>query len=212
MTEAEWLACTDPTPMLKFLRDKSSDRKVRLFAVACCRRIPSLFPDESSQKALDLLERFSDGRAKAEEFWSLLNMKAAEIGGERMSQVLVMGIPAWWRITMALQEIRPEVVTKLTVELLRHAKKGESIFQSYLLQCIFGNPFHQIFQDPAWLTPAVKGVAQAIYDERAFDRLAILADALEDAGCNDGDILNHCRQPKQHVRGCWVIDLVLDKK
>ncbi len=62
-----------------------------------------------------------------------------------------------------------------------------------------------------WLTANVQAVAQAIYDERAFDRLPILADALEDAGCDNADILNHCRQPGEHVRGCWAVDLVLQK-
>jgi len=54
-------------------------------------------------------------------------------------------------------------------------------------------------------------IAQAIYDERDFDRLPILADALEDAGCDNTDLLNHCRQPGDHVRGCWAVDLVLGK-
>ena len=66
--------------------------------------------------------------------------------------------------------------------------------------------------DPRWRTSNVTALAQAIYDDRAFDRLPILADALEDAGCTDADILNHCRQPGEHVRGCWVVDLVLGKE
>jgi hypothetical protein len=65
--------------------------------------------------------------------------------------------------------------------------------------------------DPAWLTAKVVALAQAIYDDRAFDRLPILADALEDAGCTNQDILAHCRQPGEHVRGCWVVDLLLGK-
>ena len=66
--------------------------------------------------------------------------------------------------------------------------------------------------DPNWLTPNVVMLAQAIYDERAFDRLPALADALEEVGCHDTHILGHCRQPGQHVRGCWVVDLVLGKE
>jgi hypothetical protein len=54
-------------------------------------------------------------------------------------------------------------------------------------------------------------LAQAIDDERAFDRLPILADALEDAGCTDADLLNHCRGPGLHVMGCWVVDMLLGK-
>ena len=59
-----------------------------------------------------------------------------------------------------------------------------------------------------WLTSTVEQLAESIYADRAFDRLPILADALEDAGCTNADILNHCRQPGEHVRGCWVIDLL----
>ena len=62
-----------------------------------------------------------------------------------------------------------------------------------------------------WNDGTVHRVAQAIYDERAFERMPILADALEDAGCDNADILNHCRNGGEHVRGCWVIDLLLGK-
>src|SRR5262249_25478692 len=152
---------------------------------------------EPSRKALDLIERFSDGRANAREFWSLLNVDTAEIGGERISQVLVMGVPAWWRITMALREVRPKIVTQLVTELRgqlrRDARKEEAISQSHLLRCIFGNPFHQITLHPDWSTNTVKTVAQQIYDEWGFDRLPFLANALEDAGCDNANLLNHCR-------------------
>ena len=76
---------------------------------------------------------------------------------------------------------------------------------------IFGNPFRPIALVPAWRTATVISLAQAIYDGRHFDRLPILADALEDAGCTDAAILDHCRQPGEHARGCWVVDLVLGK-
>ena len=66
--------------------------------------------------------------------------------------------------------------------------------------------------DPAWLTSTVVSLAQPIYAERAFDRLPILADALEDAGCDNADTLTHCRSEGPHVRGCWALDLVLAKK
>jgi len=80
------------------------------------------------------------------------------------------------------------------------------------LRDIFGYPFRPVTIDPAWRTSTAVSVAQGVYTERAFDRLPILADALEDAGCTNADILNHCRQPGEHVRGCWCVDLVLGKK
>jgi hypothetical protein len=91
------------------------------------------------------------------------------------------------------------------------ALKGQRPVQSHTLREIFGNPFRPVALDPAWQTATVVALTQAIYDEPAFDRLPILADALEDAGCTDADMLNHCRQPGAHVRGCWVVDLLLAK-
>ena len=68
--------------------------------------------------------------------------------------------------------------------------------------------------DPSWLAwngGTVFNLAQGIYDQRAFDSLPILADALEEAGCQDADILGHCRQPGPHVLGCWAVNLLLGK-
>jgi hypothetical protein len=83
--------------------------------------------------------------------------------------------------------------------------------QAALVREVFGNPFRPVSLDPAWRTPAVLQLAQALYDDRAFDQLPILADALEEAGCSSREVLDHCRSPGPHVRGCWVVDLVLGK-
>jgi hypothetical protein len=87
-----------------------------------------------------------------------------------------------------------------------------AVEQAEFLRCIFGNPFCSVTFDPAWRTSTAVGIADAIYADRAFDRLPILADALQDAGCEDAAILDHCRGPGPHVRGCWVVDLVLGKE
>ena len=86
--------------------------------------------------------------------------------------------------------------------------------QARLLRDIVGSPFRLHSIAPAWLAwndGAIRKMVQAIYDTRAFDRLPLLADALEDAGCTDADLLGHCRGPGPHVRGCWVVDLLLGK-
>ena len=86
--------------------------------------------------------------------------------------------------------------------------------KSLFIRDIVGNPFRPVAVSPtclAWNDGTVRKIAQAIYDDRAFDRLPILADALEDAGCDDADILAHCRSGGEHVRGCWVVDLLLGK-
>jgi hypothetical protein len=81
----------------------------------------------------------------------------------------------------------------------------------WLIDCVYSNPFRPVVADPSWLTPTVVALADAIYAERAFDRLPVLADALEEAGCDNADVLSHCRGPGPHVPGCWVVDMVLCK-
>jgi hypothetical protein len=82
----------------------------------------------------------------------------------------------------------------------------------WLIDCVFGNPFRPVVLNPAWLTPEVFALAQAIYDDRVFDRMSELADALEEAGCTSADMLAHCRAPGPHARGCWVVDQILGKE
>jgi hypothetical protein len=88
---------------------------------------------------------------------------------------------------------------------------GEAVAHARLVRDIFGNPFRPVIVDPRWLTSTVVSLARTIYEDRAFDRLPILADALEEAGCDDADLLAHCRGDGPHVRGCWVVDLVLGR-
>jgi hypothetical protein len=84
------------------------------------------------------------------------------------------------------------------------------------LHDIFGPlPFRPVALDPAWLTwqgGPIPKLAQATYQERAFDRLPILADALEESGCDNADLLSHLRGPGPHARGCWALDLILGKE
>jgi hypothetical protein len=96
--------------------------------------------------------------------------------------------------------------------------RPERAAHAHLLHCIFGNPFRPLTVSPAWQSPQVVALAQAAYEERELPagtldlaRLAVLADVLEEAGCTGADILNQCRQPGVHVRGCWVVDLLLGK-
>lgn len=79
------------------------------------------------------------------------------------------------------------------------------------MRCVFGNPFRPVALDPHWLTSSVLDLATSIYEDRAFDRMPILGDALMDAGCAEEEVLLHCSGPGPHVRGCWVVDLLLGK-
>jgi hypothetical protein len=97
----------------------------------------------------------------------------------------------------------------------RNAVQRERMAQATLLHDLFGNPFRLIVIEPFWIrwkNGTIPKLAQAIYDERRFADLPILADALEEAGCESADLLGHCRQPGEHVRGCWVLDRLLGKE
>lgn len=92
------------------------------------------------------------------------------------------------------------------------AEDAEREVQAQLLRCIFGNPFRPITLDPSWLTPTVVSLTNQMYDSRDFSAMSILADALQDANCDNQDVLNHCRGPGPHVRGCWVLDLLTNRE
>jgi hypothetical protein len=108
------------------------------------------------------------------------------------------------------------ILSRLGQAIRRAVQPAYDSIQIEIMHDIFGAlPFRPIKVDASWLAwngGTVASLAQAIYDDRAFDRLPILADALEDAGCTNQDILNHCRGGTEHVRGCWVVDLLLGKK
>jgi hypothetical protein len=136
-------------------------------------------------------------------------------------------VHAWRRVTwvMQMRELAergsgPGSPDSSTI--MREVWEAELSRQAALVRDVFGNPFRPVSADPAWLTwngGTIPRLAEAIYDERHlpegtldFERLSVLADALEEGGCTDADILNHCRGPGPHVRGCWVIDLLLGKQ
>ena len=97
----------------------------------------------------------------------------------------------------------------------RTARRAERAIQATLLRCLFGNPFRPSAPLPhavlAWNDGTVRRIAEGIYQERAFNRMPVLADALLDAGCEDEALFQHCREPGSHVRGCWAVDLILGK-
>jgi hypothetical protein len=245
MTEAEWLACTDPTPMLEFLRGKASDRKLRLLAVACHRRIWRLLNDQAdSRKTLEFAERFADGLATKNELhgrswgmpgsaFSVVLYKAWEAAenslqfgaGTVKEDVLRMdpekhkiwenAFQAAWE-NNSLGEAMRIADTAMPGEWVakgRLAWTKEQAGQCQMIREVFGSMgFRTVRLDPSWLTAEAKNMAKAVYDECRFSDLSILADALAEAGCTNTDILNHCLQPDLHVRGCWVVDLVLGQQ
>jgi hypothetical protein len=206
MTEEEWLTCTDPQKMLKSLGDNARDRKLRLFACGCCRLIWPLLTDLRSRELLGVTERAADGLADTEEWQE----------AKRRHQHVYVG--AAFAVTAAAQisgRLAAESMLISLRESLLRAGRWRLCKPEVVLRDIFGNPFRSVSLDATWLTwngGTVPLLAQTIYDDGRFQDLPILADALEEAGCTNADILDHCRRPGEHVRGCWVIDLLLGKK
>lgn len=200
MTEKEWLGGKRPRDMLELVRDKSSDRKLRLFVCGFLRTFLHRYNDELSQSALEKSERFADGLVTAEELEALKReVKAAAKMGNEAAYLAVIsaGANATWAAGQLFGHITTESDRRSKVQLL-HDLWGPL-------------PFRRLSIDPSWLTPKVVKLAQSIYNDRAFDRMPVLADALEEAGCHDTDIIGHCRGPGPHVLGCWVLDLILGK-
>jgi hypothetical protein len=227
MDEAAWREAIGPEPLVAFLASSLSERKLRLFACACCRQVWHLLPDEKSRRAVAVAERYADGLVEQRERTAARAsaLQATRAGGS------VTGQAAWAPYWAASSSIRP-VIWNASVAaaeaLVRHAvrhrvdaaaynaaRAAAALEQAGLFRDLTGNPFRPVRIDSAWLTwndRLVVRLAQAVYEESAFDRLPILGDALEDAGCTDADILTHCRAADSHARGCWVVDALLGQE
>jgi hypothetical protein len=195
MTEAEWLTGADPMPMLEFLHGQASDRKLRLF-------VCSWFSDSSHWSIVaDIIavsERYADGLASRDEIEAARH-RALRLGGRQSVVVTV------WD-TLNHKKLVPVFSHEfgcLETSLVRYGNHFRDIF---------GNPFRPVTFSPEWRTDTAVALASQMYESREFGAMPILADALQDAGCDNEDILNHCRGDGPHVRGCWVVDLVLGKE
>jgi hypothetical protein len=210
MTEQEWWQAADPNPMLHLLWGKASDRKFRLFSVACCRRIWHLFTDERSKKAVEVVERFADGvtdeaalKEAREAAWTARDIYPSRAARAAVAAASNSRQTAW--------------AAGRAVKVHGGEQKwaAEMQAQASLIRDLLGPlPFRPITINPAWLTchgGLLVSMAQRMYDSRDFSDMPVLADALEEAGCTNPDILGHCRSGGEHVRGCWVIDSLLGK-
>ena len=200
MTEAEWLECADAGKLFVQAErtHRASQRVFRLFCVAFWRwherhwknnRLMGAPNRELLRKRVDVLEQW------------------AETGTP----------PKYIEPMIGFLNTRARVAARGTVELARQWVDVEwggpevPVILCSLIRDVFGNPARRVRVNRAWLTTTVVALAKGIYDEKAFDRMPILADALQDAGCDNEDVLNHCRGQEPHVRGCWVLDLLLRK-
>jgi hypothetical protein len=201
--------------MLEFLRDRATDRKLRLFACAYCRAVRATL-DLGPGRAVTVAEQYADGLASD-----------ADLASERRGVPFPDNYSEWvlprsaydgaWEAVDYLTHILD--IMKIDPDAYRHFPiPADGIVRRSVLflRDIFGPlPFRPVTISPsvlAWNDRLVIRLAQAIYDERRWGDMPILGDALLDAGCDNDEVVAHCRAGGEHVRGCWVIDLLLDKE
>jgi hypothetical protein len=212
MTEDQWLDCAEPDPLLDWVRGLKllNARKSRLFACGCFRLVWDRITHADVRATVGVAEERADRR-----------VSQPELDRHRYPMTHPSDDVANWLAvaaqSLAVANLNPSYVAwsvRAAVENGRYhaARTGVDCHpQADLIRDIFGNPFRPVTLDPSRLTSTVVTLAEGIYADRAFDRLPILADALQDAGCDDAEVLGHCRGEGPHVRGCWVVDLVLGK-
>jgi hypothetical protein len=236
MTENDWLSCADTDLMLVYLEalPAFTGRKARLFAVACCRRYWDRL-DERCRGTIEVAERFADRRANTQELldaWQGLSGVKKHVERAAWSSA--------WPVNNGMADASAHCAaswasafTSWMMAGTAHKNSGcpapkschlddqspawksgyaaEQAAQAAVLRDLLGNPFHPVVADDSWRTPDVVTLAGHIYHDRAADLMPELADTLEDAGCQDADLLTHLRGPGPHARGCWAMDALLGK-
>ncbi len=210
MNEGEWLTCTNPQMMLSVLRGNVSERKLRLFAVACCRCHRGVLRGKRNLQVLEDAEAYADGRISRKEM------------EEKRRAWYAFDYPFPLRGTWQMALSHATMVTRATTlapEAATHAAAAsdrperERLIQAGLLRDIFF-PFRVVSFDAClrlWSGGAAVALATEMYESRDFTRAPLLADMLEDGGASDAQLLEHLRGPGPHVRGCWLVDLLLGK-
>lgn len=237
MTETQWLTSVSPRLMLQHIRSRASARKLQLLAVAACRRIAKHFDDPSMLAVVEAVERQAEGELSLDEWTTVVRgimgyQTAQPSGNDGPAHAAQIALRAL--VSSPTASALESVLAWAETCAVRAAGVGEArpmvrIVQRWhadLFREVLGNPFLERTVVPEWMSTGgstifpgsmirvsetAKGLADGIQADQAFERLPILADALEEAGCTDSDLLAHMREPGHHVRGCWALDLVLGK-
>ena len=227
--------------MLQHVRSRAfasaSVRKLQYLAAAACRRLTPYFDDPGMLPLVEVVERHAEGRVALKE-WAEAIRIGERYGWEAVTQVEESPAAAVRRTLRALVSSPPPDALEAVLAwaetcAARAAKPGKSrptvmAFRrahADLFREIFGNPFQERTIVPEWMangggsvprwatrvSETAKALADGIQTNQAFERLPILADALEESGCTDTELLAHMREPGRHVRGCWALELVLGK-
>jgi hypothetical protein len=209
----EWFACEYPGNMMTWLRT-ASGRKLRLFACASCRQVW----DEMSAAGRELVlaaERWADGIITRNELQAIRENQEKLLPRDSFGVLTRPDKAALATATPrkdALRDLLADVAVGKVGQFDGAGLRRVHSHHAQLLHDIFDDLFLSAVVEPSWRTPPVLELAKGIYASGVVDGLPILADALEEAGCEQEEILSHCRSGKQHVRGCWVVDQVLKKE
>jgi len=196
----DWNSCNDAGRLLSELRVRGRSRKLRLLSAACYRVLLESIPDAGPflgaiENVIETGSEVSSLRALANDFWCEVDLPTGAPEG-------------FYQAIRALTRLRS--ASDRTPEALAPTMVRWGFGSPDLIREIFPNPFSPPRFDPAWRTSDVFALARGIYDDRTFDGLPVLADALQDAGCDNDELLNHLRDTSRaHVRGCWALDLCL---
>jgi hypothetical protein len=205
--------------MLDYLQGTAGDRKLRLFAVACCRRLLGDYVPEFGEY-LDWAELFADGEAGSEILEPIgheVNELVNDYGPDSyraIARAVACAVQLPRADCFGLREAALQVLAadRFSGENWGEEERKELSWQASLLRDLFGPlPFLPLPLDRSWLTPAVVGLAQSIYEQPAFDRLPELSARIEAAGCRDAKILGHFHRAGPHCHGCFVLDAILGK-
>lgn len=221
MTEAEWLTSEDLAALLRWDHVRRRRRKLRLFSCGCCRQLGRWLKNPRLMDALAGSERYADGLIKDAGLarWALESNRAWDAVREAKGRDKRARLAAHWAVAYTCCANKYGTYQDIAARVLEpHPDRGFGeadrsalgVCFRTLLRCVFGNPFRPVAFAPGWRTEAVVGLARGMYDGRDFAAMPVLADALEEAGCDHPEVLAHCRDPQGvHVRGCWVVDGVL---
>jgi hypothetical protein len=225
MTEEQWLKTRahaqglvwNLRSMTQVTRTKRGKRKLRLFACGCCRLIWERLRDPRLRKAVEVAERFAEGETDKDELEAVRCLVTPFRMGRYFPEkpdvldLIAIDLAVATTHQQAFEAAFSMTVYEFPLAGYRTAQSDGEAVLCDLLRCVIGNPFRPVAFDSAWRTPSAFALARTAYEERRFEDLPLLADALEEAGCTDEAILTHCRGPGPHVRGCWVVDLVLGR-
>lgn len=213
MTEQEWFAATDPRKPLEECSDRIGVRRQRLISLAVCRTLPADLLGDKWSYWLATVESFAERPT--------VKVSAGTVRGRTLTsgRLADTNFPTRYRADAALHQALIGNVSaclvnvgifRNTCDQIRFAFADSEL--AALVRDIIGNPFRPVAFDHRWRTSTAVQLARTMYETRDFGPMPILADALQDAGCENADILEHCRDPNGvHVRGCWVVDRILGK-